>query len=100
MAKKDLPHALTLERFASGKDGRANAFKKKKQGATTSRNTCAQQPTSDTPTLQYQASNSTTRQHYALRPTDPKEHPAPFESLSSSNKLGCGDTMMRGRVDL
>ncbi len=33
MAKKELPRALTLERFASGKDGRANAFKKKKQGA-------------------------------------------------------------------
>lgn len=32
MARKDLPHALTLERFAAGKDGRANAFKKKKQG--------------------------------------------------------------------
>lgn len=32
MARKDLPHALTLERFATGKDGRANAFKKKKQG--------------------------------------------------------------------
>ncbi|CAM9134057.1 unnamed protein product, partial [Pylaiella littoralis] len=31
MARKELPPALTLERFAAGKDGRANAFKKKKQ---------------------------------------------------------------------
>lgn len=34
MARKEHPHALTLERFAAGKDGRANAFKKKKQGET------------------------------------------------------------------
>lgn len=33
MGRKELPQALTLERFAAGKDGRANAFKKKKQGA-------------------------------------------------------------------
>ncbi|CAM9184352.1 unnamed protein product, partial [Hapterophycus canaliculatus] len=31
MVRKELPQALTLERFATGKDGRANAFKKKKQ---------------------------------------------------------------------
>ncbi|CBN77356.1 hypothetical protein Esi_0053_0036 [Ectocarpus siliculosus] len=31
MARKELPQALTLEKFAAGKDGRANAFKKKKQ---------------------------------------------------------------------
>lgn len=34
MARKEHPHALTLERFAAGKDGLANAFKKKKQGET------------------------------------------------------------------
>lgn len=34
MTRKELPHALTLERFAAGKDGIANAFKKKKQGET------------------------------------------------------------------
>lgn len=34
MARKELPQALTLEKFAAGKDGRANAFKKKKQGET------------------------------------------------------------------
>ncbi|CAM9577269.1 unnamed protein product [Ectocarpus sp. 12 AP-2014] len=31
MARKELPQALTLEKFAAGKDGRSNAFKKKKQ---------------------------------------------------------------------
>lgn len=33
MGRKELPRTLTLERFAAGKDGRTNAFKKKKQGA-------------------------------------------------------------------
>lgn len=32
MGRRELPQALTLERFAAGKDGRAKAFKKKKQG--------------------------------------------------------------------
>lgn len=31
MGRRELPQALTLERFAAGKDGRAKAFKKKKQ---------------------------------------------------------------------
>lgn len=32
MGRQERSRALTLDRFASGKDGRANAFKKKKQG--------------------------------------------------------------------
>lgn len=32
MGRTERSHALTIDRFASGKDGRANAFKKKKQG--------------------------------------------------------------------
>lgn len=35
MGRKEHPQALTLERFAGGKDGRTNAFKKRKQGTET-----------------------------------------------------------------